>query len=179
MAHGSGEGRNQRTDIDLTEFERFLLRERKKVTDGFHRIKNSTFSEGLKDSSGEMSTYDQHSADLAVETFERGKDLGLKDGLEIDRAKIDLALDRIRKGTYGYCLSCGGLIPEGRLRAAPEAELCVRCAESQEVEPASRRPVEEQALRNFPPMGGIETLTDDVYTHGENVPASPHRPRPR
>jgi DnaK suppressor protein len=179
MAQGSGASRSPRTDIDLPEFERILLRQRKSVSDGFHRIKEGTFSEGLKDSSGEMSTYDQHSADLAAETFERGKDLGLKDGLEIDRAKIDLALDRVRRGTYGYCLSCGDLIPEGRLRAAPEAELCRGCAESQEVEPASRRPVEEQSLRNFPPMGGIETLTDDVYTHGENVPAGPHRPKPR
>jgi DnaK suppressor protein len=179
VAEGFGAGHSPRNDLDLLEFERILLRQRKNVSDGFQRIKEGTFSQSLKDSTGESSSYDQHSADLAAETFERGKDLGLKDGLEIDRAKIDHALDRIKRGTYGYCLSCGGLIPEGRLRAAPEAELCVRCAESQEVKPASRRPVEEEALRNFPPMGGIETLTDDVYTHGENVPAGPHRPRPR
>ncbi|MGI6631963.1 MAG: TraR/DksA C4-type zinc finger protein [Bacillota bacterium] len=171
--------RSPRKDIDLSEFETMLLRQRSTVRDAFERIKRNTFSKDLRDATGEMAAYDQHSADLATETFERGKDLGLKDGLEIDRAKIDLALDRIRRGTYGYCLSCGGLIPEGRLRAAPEAELCVRCAESQEVVPASRRPVEEEAQRHFPPMGGFETLTDDIYTHGENVPASPHRPRPR
>ena len=64
------------------------------MRDAFERIKRNTFSKDLRDATGEMAAYDQHSADLATETFER-KDLGLKDGLEIDRAKIDLALDRI------------------------------------------------------------------------------------
>lgn len=179
VAQGFGFRRSPRTDIDLSEFERILLRQRKRASDGFRRIKEGTFSQSLKDSTGEMSTYDQHSADLAAETFERGKDLGLKDGLEIDRAKIDHALDRIKRGTYGYCLSCGGLIAEGRLRAAPEAELCVSCKGSQEVEPASRRPVEEVILRRFPPMGGFETLTDDIDPRDERLPEGPHRTRPR
>lgn len=171
--------RRPRGDIDLKEFESILLRAREKAVSALDRLKENTFSEGLKDMTGEMSTYDQHSADLAADTFEREKDLGLKDGLEIDRAKIDRALERIRKGNYGYCLSCGAPIPEGRLRVVPETEVCVDCANAQEVEPASRRPVEEQVLKNFPPMGGIETLTDDIYTHGENRPATEHRVRPR
>lgn len=168
-----------RTDIDPKEFERILLRKKQQVTDGFNSIKRNTFAEGLKDMSGEMASYDQHSADLAAETFEREKDLGLKDGLEIDRVKIDLALDRVAKGAYGYCLSCGNPIPEGRLRAVPETELCIDCAKRQEVEPANRRPVEEQVLDHFPPMGGIETLTDDVNPDGEDRPVRERRSRPR
>lgn len=38
------------------------------------------------------------------------------------------ALDRIEKGTYGECVSCGQEIPEGRLDIMPEAPYCVRCA---------------------------------------------------
>ena len=120
-----------------------------------------TFSESLKERTGEDSSYDQHSADLALETFERGKDLGLKDGLEIDRAKIALALERIDKGNYGNCLRCGNPIPEGRLQAVPEAELCIHCQREQEVAPASTRPVEEETPR-LGVYGGFELLADDV-----------------
>ena len=40
---------------------------------------------------------------------------------------IENALKRIGEGKYGYCLQCGKKIPEGRLRAIPEAVLCVDC----------------------------------------------------
>ena len=40
---------------------------------------------------------------------------------------IENALRRISEGKYGYCLQCGKKIPEGRLRAIPEAVLCVDC----------------------------------------------------
>ncbi len=40
---------------------------------------------------------------------------------------IEGALKRIKEGKYGYCLQCGKKIPEGRLRAIPEAVLCIEC----------------------------------------------------
>ena len=40
---------------------------------------------------------------------------------------IENALKRISDGKYGYCLQCGKKFPEGRLRAIPEAVLCVDC----------------------------------------------------
>jgi acetoin utilization protein AcuB len=41
---------------------------------------------------------------------------------------IEHALERAERGELGRCESCGGEIPEGRLRALPSATLCVRCA---------------------------------------------------
>jgi RNA polymerase-binding transcription factor len=43
------------------------------------------------------------------------------------RAQVLNALRRIQEGTYGTCLDCGALIPEGRLEARPEASRCVKC----------------------------------------------------
>jgi len=43
-------------------------------------------------------------------------------------AEIDAALARIERGTYGVCLSCGGPVERGRLRALPEARLCLACS---------------------------------------------------
>ncbi len=45
---------------------------------------------------------------------------------------IENALKRISDGKYGYCLQCGKKIPEGRLRAIPEAVLCVDCKSQNE-----------------------------------------------
>lgn len=40
---------------------------------------------------------------------------------------VQQALERIRHGTYGICASCGERIDAERLRALPEAALCLRC----------------------------------------------------
>jgi CBS domain-containing protein/RNA polymerase-binding transcription factor DksA len=41
---------------------------------------------------------------------------------------IDLALERAKHGELGICERCRGRIPAIRLRAVPEATLCIRCA---------------------------------------------------
>jgi DnaK suppressor protein len=43
-------------------------------------------------------------------------------------AEIDAALARIEGGSYGVCLSCGGPVERARLRAIPEARLCLACS---------------------------------------------------
>ncbi len=45
----------------------------------------------------------------------------------LERAEVN-----IRKGTYGTCEACGEPIPGARLRALPEATLCMPCAEEAE-----------------------------------------------
>ena len=150
-----------RKDIDATKF-RALLKERLEHADkAFSVISENSLGESLKESTGEDSTYDQHSADLANETFQREKDLGLKEGLEQERGRIRQALDRIETGDYGVCERCGGPIPEGRLLAVPEAELCIECQKEQETVPPKVRPVEEDTPRMGVP-GGFELLADEV-----------------
>jgi len=41
---------------------------------------------------------------------------------------IELALERAEHGRFGICERCQGRIPATRLRAVPEATLCMRCA---------------------------------------------------
>jgi RNA polymerase-binding transcription factor DksA len=43
-------------------------------------------------------------------------------------AEIDAALKRVARGLYGWCERCGGQIGQLRLRAVPEARLCMGCA---------------------------------------------------
>jgi DnaK suppressor protein len=42
-------------------------------------------------------------------------------------AQIELALERIRRGTYTQCGVCEGAIPLARLEALPYAVRCVKC----------------------------------------------------
>jgi RNA polymerase-binding protein DksA len=42
--------------------------------------------------------------------------------------KIDAALERMTRGTYGACASCGDPIDEKRLHAVPETSRCGTCA---------------------------------------------------
>ena len=46
--------------------------------------------------------------------------------------KIDLALRRIRDGSYGRCLKCTESIPIDRLDAKPSASLCIKCQSNKE-----------------------------------------------
>ncbi len=63
----------------------------------------------------------------------------------VERLKgLSRAEEKVREGTYGLCDTCGKAIPEGRLRALPEAVHCVRCAERLEQERFNRS---SQSLR--------------------------------
>lgn len=128
--------------MDTQLLKRILLERKSNIKSSIDSIKERSFSEGTKLVLSEDSTADQHFADLGTETFERSKDLGLKDGLEADLIKVRQALKRIENGTYGLCAVCGQPIPEQRLKALPEAELCMSCQEDQET--ATRPPTEDQ-----------------------------------
>lgn len=47
-------------------------------------------------------------------------------------SEIEEVLERIKKGTYGKCLTCGKMIDTDRLAAKPTALYCVECARKKE-----------------------------------------------
>lgn len=81
--------------------------------------------ESENDQVSELSSNDQHPADLGTETFEREKDLSILESLEYELAQIETALRRVDEGTYGKCEACGIEIPVERLEASPAARFCI------------------------------------------------------
>ena len=81
--------------------------------------------ESETDSLSELSSYDQHQADVGTETFEREKDLSILERVESELVDIEHALRRLDDGTYGTCEVCGKPIPEERLEALPATRLCL------------------------------------------------------
>ena len=47
-------------------------------------------------------------------------------------AMVEGALDRIRTGTFGQCISCGEEINAKRLEAVPWTRFCINCQEKME-----------------------------------------------
>lgn len=53
---------------------------------------------------------------------------------------VEVALNKMKEGTYGKCDACNGNIPLARLQALPYAAYCIKCkraAEKAGVEPGS------------------------------------------
>ena len=45
---------------------------------------------------------------------------------------VESALDRVRQGNFGQCISCGGEINSKRLEAVPWTRYCIACQEKLE-----------------------------------------------
>ncbi len=90
-----------------------------------------------QDSLSELSSVDQHQADMGTETFEREKDLSILEAIESELADVEHALRRLDEGTYGTCEACGRPIDDDRLQALPATRLCRDDQERAEVEPGS------------------------------------------
>ena len=110
-----------------TDLARQRLADERARLDG---VKSTFDDEGLteqseSDSVGELSSYDQHQADMGTETFEREKDLSILEQVEAELADVEHALRRLDEGTYGTCEVCGKPIPDERLEAMPATRLCV------------------------------------------------------
>ena len=50
---------------------------------------------------------------------------GIRERQELQ--EIEAALARIRDGSYGICIDCGGEIGRARLKADPKAKRCLAC----------------------------------------------------
>ena len=77
--------------------------------------------------------------DGTTEAVARLTDIGVGDSLERMLARTERAVAKLDDGTYGMCDVCGDPIPPGRLRALPDAVLCLRCADSQRRRSVPRR----------------------------------------
>ncbi len=52
--------------------------------------------------------------------------------MQVTLSEVESALERISKGTYGVCESCGKMIDSDRLSAIPTAKLCIECSKKQD-----------------------------------------------
>lgn len=77
----------------------------------------------------------EHIADEMERTMDaEDRDLtaGLRDHLTTRTRRLAAAMERAKAGEYGLCSSCGQRIASKRLKALPDADLCLVCQQEHE-----------------------------------------------
>lgn len=133
------------TDEQRKKLKLELLQQKNKLSEQTDEDMN--FEEkNTRESTGELSLYDNHPADMGTELFEREKDLALSVHAKAQLAKIDQALLKIDEGKYGVCETCGRPIDVERLKAIPYTTTCVQHAVEEKL--PEDRPIEEEILQS-------------------------------
>lgn len=115
-------------------YRELLLRKKQAITEEINHIAKET-NLSPKDASGDMSSYTLHMADVATDTYDREFSMGLASNDRKVIQQIDEALKRLEDSTYGICQACGCKLNQARLKALPQAWLCVDCQEKLEQKP--------------------------------------------
>ncbi|MBM3287177.1 MAG: TraR/DksA family transcriptional regulator [Candidatus Eisenbacteria bacterium] len=117
---------------DLKHFEKRLQVERDRLADSLGKLENSVLRHSQRESSGDLSAYSIHPADLGTDSMEREKDLQVASAEGRLLAEIKEAISRLEEGTYGVCESCGKEIDKRRLDVVPHVRYCLKCQEKEE-----------------------------------------------
>jgi len=136
-------------DYELKHLRKLLLKEKTYAHQVAMAHKELGFEDSLRDSTNELSTYDNHPADLASETFELEKQIALNRHQRHNIKEIDEALQRLDSDKYGICEFCGKEIGFERLEIMPTAKLCINCENNRRLELEDLEndyPVEEDVI---------------------------------
>ena len=117
---------------DLKRFEKKLLSERERLAQSLGKLESSVLKKTQRDSSGDLSAYSIHMADLGTDSMERENDLQVATAEGRLLVEINEAIARIADGTYGVCEGCSKPIDHNRLGVVPQARLCLKCQENVE-----------------------------------------------
>ncbi|MBS4016013.1 MAG: hypothetical protein KGZ86_06230 [Candidatus Latescibacteria bacterium] len=111
---------------ELIEFEKRLLNAKKKLLKQ-RNYTNSMLLNQQGESSGELSAYRTHVADIGSQTYQKEISSQLSSYESGILMQIDEALKRIRENCYGDCIKCSKSISKARLRVLPYTQICVKC----------------------------------------------------
>lgn len=109
---------------EIKKFEKILLERKQQVLAAVDKIKEEGMGFAAEDLADEV--------DLASSEADQSLNLRLRDRERVLLHKIEKALEKVEKGEYGVCESCGEDIGIKRLEARPVTDLCIRCKEEQE-----------------------------------------------
>jgi len=120
------------TKKELLDFKKLIIKRKEEIDADIKHISEDTLKKSQKDASGDISGYTYHMADVATDNYDREFSLGLASNDRKFLYELDDALKRIDEGTYGICQDCKCSIARTRLKAVPQARLCVKCQEKRE-----------------------------------------------
>jgi RNA polymerase-binding protein DksA len=119
------------TPDDLKRIQAQLEEERTDLERQLDELQGASFQGSQSDLTGEVGL-DEDFADAGTATFDRERDLSIRNNIRDLIDQINRALARIGEGGYGTCERCGNPIDASRLKALPHASLCLDCKRREE-----------------------------------------------
>lgn len=146
------------TEKQQLKLKKMLIEQKRELIGETNEGENElTAKASLRDATDELSTIDNHPADLGTELYDREKDMALKVHSDDLLTEVNAALERIENNTYGVCAKCHEDIPYDRLRAIPYTAFCIDHTEAKAI--PTDRPIEEEVIH--PPVDNSFSGRDD------------------
>ena len=108
-----------------------LVQERAGFERQLHELESDSFNESQSEISGDAGLNEDF-ADAGTATFDRERDLSIRNNVLDLIDTVTRALQRIDDGTYGTCERCGKPIDAARIKAFPRVLLCLECKRREE-----------------------------------------------
>jgi RNA polymerase-binding transcription factor len=108
-----------------------LVDKRNELQQRQNELQEDSFDGTQSDITGEVGL-DEDFADAGTATFERERDLSIRNNMADLVDQMSRAIQRIDDGTYGTCERCGRPIDAARLKELPHALLCLDCKRREE-----------------------------------------------
>ena len=121
------------TKLELAKYKKLLMKVRESINGDINHIAKDNLK-SQKESSGDLSGYSFHMADMASDSYDRELSLNIASEEQEVIYEIDDALKRMEEGKFGLCVSCDKKIPQKRLNAVPYAKYCIQCKSKEEKE---------------------------------------------
>ncbi len=124
--------------MNTTKYKNKLLEEKNNILKLVSKMEDNTiFGDTLKHTSekytsSELSSYDNHLADIGTDVFMEEMQNSLTNHEKFKLSEVENALYKIEKGNYGFCEKCNQNIDEDRLEFLPETRLCSNCSKKEE-----------------------------------------------
>ena len=120
------------TKKELANVKQILLKHKAELQKEIGHISKESMTRSPKETSGDLSSYSFHMADMASDNYERDLSMDLVTSEHKALYEIEEALDRLEEGTFGNCESCDKKIARERLMAIPYTRFCRECQEKEE-----------------------------------------------
>ena len=119
------------TKQETLKYKKLLLKLREDVTGEINSIAKDSLK-SQKESSGDLSGYSFHMADMASDSYDRELSLNIASEEQLVVYEIDEALKRIEDCKFGKCVECEKKVPLKRLNVIPYAKYCIQCQSKEE-----------------------------------------------
>lgn len=123
--------------MDTNKYKKELQKEKDNLTKLISNMQDNTLFGNTQNttserySSGELSSYDNHPADIGTDVYMQDMQNSLTNHEEGKLNNIEDALYKIENGNYGICDVCHQQIDKDRLDILPETNVCSNCAKNQ------------------------------------------------